>query len=266
LLAGKLFNRPGYVRFFGGRPMLEFTGKLRFLRTIPLVLLGLANRIVIETDLGANEFPKFLQKKIVVVPGYRPRTKSRMAKNLVENDQSVKFVYVGEISSAKGFDILLEAYSNLVELTKGQLDIELHVYGTGSQVLIDQLQTYLGAFYFGKIENAELRRKLVSHDIFVFPSTYISEGHPGVLIEALMAGLPVISSDLPGPRELVEDHINGLLVPSGNVQGLLKAMEELVRDPMLREHLAQGAHKSSGRFDVECVLPQLADRLGIVVT
>lgn len=265
LLAAKLLGKPGYIRFFGGRPMLEFISKPRLLSLIPLRLLGLSKRIIIETSIGAKEFPDFLQEKIVVVPGYRPQTKISASTNLVKGDQTIKFVYAGEVSEAKGLAILLQAFSDLMALTKGQIDVELHVYGTGSQSLIDRLQASPGVTCHGKVANEELRRRLALYDVFVFTSTYTSEGHPGVLIEALMAELPIISTDLPGPRELIENQVNGLLVPPGDVHQLTQAMARLVYDVALRDRLSQGALKSSHRFDIKYVLPELANVLDIRV-
>jgi glycosyltransferase involved in cell wall biosynthesis len=60
---------------------------------------------------------------------------------------------------------------------------------------LDILLKNSGVHYHGVVDNIELRRQLTFYDVFVFPSVYDNEGHPGVLIEALMAGLPIISSD-----------------------------------------------------------------------
>jgi glycosyltransferase involved in cell wall biosynthesis len=78
------------------------------------------------------------------------------------------------------------------------------------------------------------------------------EGLPKVLIEACAAGRPVVASDVPGCREIVQDGVNGLLVPCRDVQTLAKALIRLVRDPALRERM--------GRAGRELVLSRLTNQ------
>lgn len=76
------------------------------------------------------------------------------------------------------------------------------------------------------------------------------EGFGMVLAEAGAMGLPVIASDLGGCREIVDDDVNGILVPAGNVDALHAAIVTLVEDGELRRHMGeQGRRKARDRFD-----------------
>ena len=97
------------------------------------------------------------------------------------------------------------------------------------------------------------------------PSLYTNEGHPGSVIEALMVGLPVITSDLSGVREIINHRVNGLLVGPGEVDQLSKAMEELMLNENLCLKLAEKALETSKRFSAEEVILQLANTVGIEV-
>ena len=81
-----------------------------------------------------------------------------------------------------------------------------------------------------------------------------------------MAGVPVIATDLPGPLEIVEHGVNGLIVPVGDAPALAGAVRLLVSDEDLHERLAAGAFASGRRFDQALVLPELVDTLGLLAT
>lgn len=82
--------------------------------------------------------------------------------------------------------------------------------------------------------------------IAVLPS--YREGLPKALLEAAACGRPMVATDVPGCRELVQDGANGLLVPAQDAQGLAAAIERLARDPDLRARLGAQA-----RHDVEAI-------------
>jgi glycosyltransferase involved in cell wall biosynthesis len=85
-------------------------------------------------------------------------------------------------------------------------------------------------------------RFLAGADVFVLPSR--SEGRPNAVIEALAAGLPVISSDLPGVEGLVEDGVNGWRVQAEDVAALASALDEANSNPGERERRAVAARAS----------------------
>ncbi len=263
LAVAKLLGKPSYVRFFGGRPMLEFANKPSFISAIPLRLLSLAKKITLETKIGANEFPAFLRGKTEAIPAYRPRGE---ATAVPPQDNIVRFVYVGGVTAVKGLEVLQAAFSQLTQTSPPDKPVEMHLYGAGPDELVRKLQNTPDVHFHGKVENALLRQRLPTYDAFVFPSRYANEGHPGVLIEAFMAGLPVIASNLPGIDEIIENEVNGLLIESDSVSTLTKAMRRLAVDPDFRRQLSTGSITSSNQFDVQNVAPQLAAAMGLTLT
>ena len=81
---------------------------------------------------------------------------------------------------------------------------------------------------------------LAAGDIFVLPS--LAEGLPGVLIEAMAAGLPCIATDIPGNRELVRNGETGSLVPVGSPEALAHAIRIMLTDRPFAEDCAQAAY------------------------
>jgi glycosyltransferase involved in cell wall biosynthesis len=87
--------------------------------------------------------------------------------------------------------------------------------------------------------------------IAVLPS-YYREGIPRSLLEAASSGRPVVTTDMPGCREIVEDGVNGFLVAPRDVETLAAALEKLIKDPALRARM--------GRAGRERVLQHFTER------
>ncbi len=103
---------------------------------------------------------------------------------------------------------------------------------------------------------------LAAADIFALPSHF--EGLPMSVIEAMLTGLPVVATDIRGPREQVVDGVTGLLVPPGTVAPLAGALRRLVGDPALRAAMgAAGRRRALERYDEAAVVTRTLDLLGL---
>jgi len=150
----------------------------------------------------------------------------------------VRLLYVGRISREKDLDLLATAYRRL---RNEGLPIQLFVVGHGpySEALAKSLPE---AFFTGYLTGTELATAYASADIFVFPSTTDTFGN--VILEAQACGVPVIVSDSGGPKELVEDGMNGLITRSRDVDDFTRAIRSLIADAALRERMGSAARKS----------------------
>jgi glycosyltransferase involved in cell wall biosynthesis len=98
---------------------------------------------------------------------------------------------------------------------------------------------------------------LAASDIFVLPSRW--EGLPLAIIEAMMAGLPVVATRVGGVPELVEDGVTGFLVPPGDPKALAAALERLASNAGLRRRMgAAGRAKALREFRLERMLSETA--------
>jgi len=98
------------------------------------------------------------------------------------------------------------------------------------------------AVFLGYLTGEPLAKAYASADVFVFPSTTDTFGN--VVIEAQASGLPVIVSDLGGPKELVEDGVNGLVTKAHDVEDVARAITLLVNDQKMRARLGAKARQS----------------------
>jgi glycosyltransferase involved in cell wall biosynthesis len=103
---------------------------------------------------------------------------------------------------------------------------------------------------------------LAAADIFALPSHF--EGLPMSIIEAMLTGLPVIATDINGPREQVIDGVTGYLVPLMDVPALAAALARLAGDPALRARLgAAGRRRALDLYDEGRVVARTLDLVGL---
>jgi N,N'-diacetylbacillosaminyl-diphospho-undecaprenol alpha-1,3-N-acetylgalactosaminyltransferase len=93
-------------------------------------------------------------------------------------------------------------------------------------------------------------------DIFVLPSIY-REGIPRVLLEAAAMKLPIVTTNSPGCKEVVENGVNGFLVPAHDSTALSNAITSLVKAPELRQRFGQASQQRAvERFDTAVISGQ----------
>lgn len=175
----------------------------------------------------------------------------QMVSPLTEN----RVVAVARYSHEKGIDLLLQAWA-IAE--KRALGWRLDVYGDGDRSPYNQLIEDLHidgsrCELHGRTDNVEA--EYVNSSIFVLSSRF--EGFGMVLTEAMACGLPVVSFDCPwGPRSIITDGADGLLVENGNVAALAEALSKMMADEKLRNSFSEQALKNVQRFRME----QIAER------
>lgn len=125
----------------------------------------------------------------------------------------------------------------------------------GHKYLIEA-EKYFPALKFNIISNIpDAAKYLKNFDIFVLPS--LKEGLPYVILEAGLAGLPVVASNVGGISEIIENGKSGLLVPPANPEELANAIKKLAEDKTLRENLAKNlSEKIKKEFSLEKMLEQ----------
>ncbi|MBN3992897.1 MAG: glycosyltransferase family 4 protein [Nostoc sp. NMS2] len=216
----------------------------------------LAERVIVQTQRALNYFPSSLQTRICAIPNpvLLPPPKSSKPKELSDKLPGQKFfIAVGRLEQQKGFDLLLQAFANLKDdfpqwqliiLGEGTLHLDL-------TELCHQLGLNNRVDFPGRVKN--IYEFLQEADIYVMSSRF--EGFPNALCEAMACGLPVISTDCPnGPREIIRDGIDGLLVPNEDVLALTAAMKLLMSDEEKRKHLATNASGITERLSIAKIM------------
>lgn len=114
--------------------------------------------------------------------------------------------------------------------------------------------------YLGELD--DVREALARCHVYVYPSH--NEGMPRSVLEAMAAGRPVITTDVPGCRDTVDERINGCLVPPSDPAALAAAMETFLKRPDLIPSIARASRaKAERRFDERAVNETLMGVMGI---
>lgn len=168
-----------------------------------------------------------------------------------------RVIAVGRMDYQKGFDRLVCAWE-IVQCCGRFNDWHLDIFGQGEwrdmlQQMIDERG--LGASVALNAPTKSIGREYADSAMLVMSSNY--EGFPMVMIEAMACGLPVVSFDFKcGPKDIINNNENGILVQNGDIQGLADAMMRLMEDESMRKRMSEEAKKVVDTYSEETVMKQ----------
>lgn len=146
----------------------------------------------------------------------------------------LKLLYAGTVTQRKGIKYLLEAMKRLVPNPSANPDIELHIIG-GIQGVDEPLKAYSGWYkYHAPVSQQALFKLYREFDALVLPTVF--EGFGLVIVEAMAAGLPVITTPHSIGPELITNGENGYIVPIRDIDSLVKAITDLRQTPTEKYH------------------------------
>lgn len=210
-----------------------------------LVSRGICVDFVVHS-VTIDSFPRVLRKKIKVIPNFTCINKEGNRASL----ESKIVLAAGRIEVIKGFDLLIEAWK---EVKNYYPNWSLRIVGGGCTCdLMQKVKKYNledVIYLVGPTTNMDVEYKKSS--IFVLSSR--AEPFGLVVIEAMSFGVPVVSFDCPnGPREIIDDGIDGLLVENGNVNALSAAIMKMIADQHKRKRMGRAAiQKYNNKFTVD---------------
>ena len=227
-------------------------------------LLGIIDRILSKQDLKtAKSYDHFvvltnedkgywgMDKNISVIPNALNNTFRNI--DLKETERTNKIIAVGRLAHQKHFSELIHIFSAIHDKAP---DWGLEIIGNGPDK--DRLQKLIdGLGLKSKVKlspaTSTIQEKYLTAGIYAMTSRY--EGLPMVLLEAQACGLPIISYDCKcGPKDIINDGIDGYIIPMGDRQLFADKLLELIKDQELRLRMGNAAVVSSKRFDEERIM------------
>jgi glycosyltransferase involved in cell wall biosynthesis len=184
----------------------------------------------------------------VAVPKWQALHTSATPKNVL---------MLGRLCKLKGSYDLLEAVNKMVQQVPA-LVLQMGGDGELAQVAAHAESLQLTAYLhlLGWVRGEEKAQFLQQATVFVLPS-YV-EGMPMSVLEAMAAGLPVITTPVGGIPEAVTDGVEGFLVPPGDVAALAARLQQLLQDEALTRKMGAAARrKIETTFSTEAILPQI---------
>jgi len=221
-------------------------------RFLPKVLRR-AGRIIVHTRSYGETSAPLRGRSIEVIPStvdldrFRPDVDGSTVRRQLHLEDRRVLAFTGRLVPHKGVDLLLRA---LVALPP---DVALIVVGRGPRLeSLVQLARRLGVRervrFCSSVRDAELPGYLRAADLFVFPSQNRLEGFGLAVAEAMACGLPVLTSDMPGVREVIEPGVEGLLIEPMIASDLVARITELLDDPPRRARMGAAARVRAERL------------------
>lgn len=243
LLAMRGLKYPVYVsdRSSPAKDMGRFQNKLRN------VLYPKAAGVIAQTSKAKKYYDKLFAQKNYAVIGNPIRNIE-----IPEGNQREKIIVsVGRLIKTKHYDRMIKLFAEL-----NRSDWKLVIVGGDAQNQNNMAKLKSQLVEMGNLENIELagtqkevERYLLGSSIFAFTSS--SEGFPNVVGEAMSAGLPVVSYDcVAGPSDMIEDGVNGYLVPVFDDELFKSRLKELMDNAEKREEMGVKAKASIKAFEV----------------
>jgi glycosyltransferase involved in cell wall biosynthesis len=181
------------------------------------------------------------ERRLRVVPNAAPA-----AVGFKRHLRSRRALFVGRLVPWKHVDHAIRALAPIP-------DLELDVLGVGPELeslhgLTRSLAVERRVRFHGLASRDAVRKIMTRAAFLVLPSSY--EGMPHVVLEAFAAGLPVVAADAAGTREIVRDHVSGLLYPWGDLHALEDAMQAAM-EPEVAARVREGGRAVAARLTME---------------
>lgn len=261
VLMANFFNKKKIIISVRNDPKQEYN--TFFKRILMKILFTRANGFVFQTEDAQKFFSKKIQNRSAIIPN------SLNPNFMIEpylGKRDYRIVNVGRLENQKNQKMLIHAFYNFHQQFP---EYELHIYGVGS--LLENIQQYITTLQLtdkvilhGNVDN--IKDEIYTAKMFILSSDY--EGMPNALIEALAMGIPSISTDCPcgGPRYLIENNINGVLIPVNDEQALIKAMIDLVNNPSKCLEMSKNSHIIQEKLNPVKINQQWLDYMYEIVT
>ena len=229
----------------------HFAGKTST-KIISRLLMKLANGYIFQTKGAQEYYGGNIARNSVVVPN--PVFDVENLPTEPYNGESINtIVSVGRLNSQKNYLMLINAFKDISEKHP---EYRLMIYGEGperakEEALIRELNIEDRVLLPGTTKN--VYDSIHKASIFVLSSDF--EGMPNALMEAMVMGLPCISTDCPcgGPSDLIRNNEDGILIPVNDKNALVNALEYMIDNPEKAKQMGKNAMDIRKRLSVDSV-------------
>lgn len=209
-----------------------------------------------------------LNHNVMFLPNFKPVNRVYLKEQQRLNNDKFRFVFVSSIIHEKGVTLILEAVEKLSLESDfaekftvdfwGPFESEQYKYFFEQAISGKEYCLYKGYLnIFGSPH--ESYSVLSEYDCFLFPTFYRGEGFPGVLLDASIAGLPVIASNWNMNSEIITDGKNGLIIETNNVEALSDAMKKMMLETQMVDEMRINSNRIAFMYDMNKLLVEYLD-------
>lgn len=281
-LGGGIRTPGGFGRLFSTKERVADFLRNRFysnLKSNPEYIgyLENASRIIIGSEYLYEYLPSTAQKNAVVyfdtLVDMKEFPHEEQPESGVKDDGQIRLLYTGRLCPQKGIRMLVEAMNNIrIQYTHIANKLCLNVFGDGTertrmQALVSKYKLGKDVFIHGAVPRAQILQELKNADIYCLPTVREPGGQS--ILEAMAAGLPIITSDYGGPKFSVTEDC-GIKIPVDNyknyIQNLTNAIVKLAEDEPLRRKMGAAARKRvSEEYSLEALVKKIPEIFGNLI-
>ena len=223
------------------------------------LLLRRTTHLVVQTVRIKDFYSAKLQSRTTIIPN--PVTDKVFS--LTPTLKQKRIIAVGRLAYQKNYPMMFRAFAKVHHAFP---DWQLVVYGNGPQKdeirgVIERLGMEGHIILAGKSDHVV--EEMNKSSLFVMSSDY--EGMSNALLEAVCVGLPVISTDVSGARDLITEGVNGYIVPVGNERALTLALSSMLSSPEKMDEMGRQSKALAPRFREEQIVGQWEELIKKVV-
>lgn len=221
-----------------------------------LKALSKADVITVETKKQKREFEEKTQlENVHYMPNYKELRASIPSSSPNFTEENLRFVFLSSVRNVKGVATMIEVFMRILdEHPCASLDIYGPIRKDFDMDVLNQIKEVNQINYRGEVANDQVVDTLSLYNIFLFPTEYIGEGFPAVLIEAYIAGLVVIGSDMNFNTELIRNDINGWIFPTGDKEQFKSVLLNCFDKVDKLEEISINNKKYAADFDAKKVI------------
>ena len=169
----------------------------------------------------------------------------------------MRFIFLSRINPHKGCDYILSVTEKLNQRYSSLFEVDF--YGEVAPdyfTFTERIKGLANVNYNGFIDLRDYKNydKISTYDAMLFPTYWHGEGFPGVLIDAFIAGLPVIASDWHLNGDIISNGENGFLIKTGDEDALYDVMERCIQNPSIIRKMSPSCQKLAMNYDCDKVL------------
>ena len=222
----------------------------KFYKLLMHVFLPFTSHHIVQTQSIKEYFPKRIQQKTTIIPNpvnediYNINCEGIEKKNLIVN--------VGRMTNQKNQMMLIDAFNKILPQFP---DYQLVIYGDGP--MREKLEEHISELSLkdkvllpGRCET--IFERMGEAKLFCLSSNF--EGMSNALIEAICLGLPIVTTDVSGVKELIQDGQNGYVVNKGDVDGYASAMRRLLLDEKQMSLFAESNKNRANDFRIKSII------------
>ena len=216
------------------------------------VMYALQHASAVTTNASelAKKAKAFLDREITLIPNgidtnlFRPMTKNQSLKQALGLGDMPIIGFVGELREKKGLTTLLAGYTKICKIRPCALLIVGEVREGEDRKAFEEFRNanpQLQIVVTGPIPHKDMPAYYSLMDVFVHPS--LRDGLPNALLEAMACGKAVVATPAGGTLDVVQDGVDGKLIPVGSADALAATIEELISDAAQRVRFENAAQK-----------------------